>query len=107
VVRGSASLRGPGRVHVADGNGAGRELQAGAVVLAIGSVSRVPDDVPGLLESKPWTHVEGTGTRDLPESLVILGAGPTGVGGTRGGRARSPLRGWLPPVVWARSSGSR
>jgi pyruvate/2-oxoglutarate dehydrogenase complex dihydrolipoamide dehydrogenase (E3) component len=74
VIRGSASLAGAGRVRI-DGD---RELEAGAVVLAVGSVSRVPD-LPGLAEAHPWTNVEGTSTRELPRSLVILGGGPTGV----------------------------
>lgn len=73
VVRGSASLAGRGRVRVN-----GSELAAGAVVLAIGSTSRVPE-LPGLPEAKPWTNVQGTSARQLPRSLVILGAGPTGV----------------------------
>lgn len=73
VIRGSARLAGPGRVQVDD-----RELDAGAVILAIGSVSKVPD-LPGLAEAHPWTNVEGTSTRELPRSLVILGGGPTGV----------------------------
>jgi pyruvate/2-oxoglutarate dehydrogenase complex dihydrolipoamide dehydrogenase (E3) component len=73
VIRGSASLDGPGRVRVGD-----RELEAGAVILAIGSVSKVPD-LPGLAEAHPWTNVEGTSSPELPRSLVILGAGPTGV----------------------------
>jgi pyruvate/2-oxoglutarate dehydrogenase complex dihydrolipoamide dehydrogenase (E3) component len=73
VIRGSARLDGPGRVRVGD-----RLLEAGAVILAVGSVSRIPD-LPGLADAKPWTNVEGTGTRELPRSLVILGAGPTGV----------------------------
>jgi pyruvate/2-oxoglutarate dehydrogenase complex dihydrolipoamide dehydrogenase (E3) component len=74
VIRGSASLAGPGRVRVAGE----RELEAGAIVLAIGSVSRVPD-LPGLGDAHPWTNVQGTSTRELPRSLVVLGAGPTGV----------------------------
>ena len=73
VIRGSAALDGPGRVRVGD-----RVLEAGAVILAIGSVSRIPE-LPGLTEAKPWTNVEGTATRELPRSLAILGAGPTGV----------------------------
>src|SRR5688500_2368324 len=73
VIRGSASLAGPGHVRVDD-----RELEAGAIVLAIGSVSKVPD-LPGLAEAHPWTNVEGTSTRDLPRSLASLGGGPTGV----------------------------
>ena len=73
VIRGSARLDGPGRVVVD-----GRVLEAGAVVVAIGSVSKVPD-LPGLAEAHPWTNVQGTSTRELPRSLVILGGGPTGV----------------------------
>lgn len=74
VIRGSAALVGPGQVRVGD-----RLLAADAVVLAVGSVSRVPHDLPGLAEAQPWTNVQGTGTRELPRSLVILGGGPTGV----------------------------
>jgi pyruvate/2-oxoglutarate dehydrogenase complex dihydrolipoamide dehydrogenase (E3) component len=73
VIRGSATLAGPGRVRVDD-----REIEAGAVILAVGSVSRVPD-LPGLAEAHPWTNVQGTSARELPRSLAILGAGPTGV----------------------------
>ncbi len=74
VIRGSASLDAPGRVRVAD-----QVLEADTIVLAVGSVSRVPTDLPGLAEAHPWTNVEGTSTRELPRSLAILGAGPTGV----------------------------
>jgi len=73
VIRGSASISGPGRVRVND-----RELEAGAILVAVGSVSRVPD-LPGLAEAHPWTNVHGTATRELPRSLAILGGGPTGV----------------------------
>jgi pyruvate/2-oxoglutarate dehydrogenase complex dihydrolipoamide dehydrogenase (E3) component len=74
VIRGSAALAGPNQVRIGD-----RLLSTDAVILAVGSVSRVPKDLPGLDEANPWTNVEGTGTRELPTSLVILGAGPTGV----------------------------
>ena len=73
VIRGSASLNGPGCVRIGD-----REIEAGSAILAIGSVSRVPD-LPGLAEAKPWTNVEATSTRELPRSIVMLGGGPTGV----------------------------
>jgi dihydrolipoamide dehydrogenase len=74
VIRGSAALAGPRQVRVGD-----QLLHADAIVLAVGSVSRVPHDLPGLQETEPWTNVQGTGTRELPRSLVILGGGPTGV----------------------------
>ena len=74
VIRGSAALAGPNQVRVGD-----RLLTADNVILAVGSVSRVPHDLPGLDEAAPWTNVQGTGTRELPKSLLILGGGPTGV----------------------------
>ena len=74
VIRGSAALAGPNQVRIGD-----RVLTTDAVVLAVGSVSRVPHDLPGLDEANPWTNVQGTGTRELPKSLLVLGAGPTGV----------------------------
>jgi pyruvate/2-oxoglutarate dehydrogenase complex dihydrolipoamide dehydrogenase (E3) component len=74
VLRGSGSLAGPGQVRVGD-----RLLHTDAIVIAVGSVSRVPHDLPGLADANPWTNAQGTGTRELPHSLAILGAGPTGV----------------------------
>ena len=76
-MRGRARLDGPGRVVVAHDDVEHR-LEAGAVILAIGSTSKVPD-LPGLAEIPFWTNREATGARELPESLVVLGAGPTGV----------------------------
>ena len=74
VIRGSAALAGPRQVRIRD-----RLMAADAIVLAVGSISRVPTDLPGLEEAQPWTNAQGTGTRELPRSLVILGGGPTGV----------------------------
>jgi pyruvate/2-oxoglutarate dehydrogenase complex dihydrolipoamide dehydrogenase (E3) component len=73
VIRGSGTLDGPGRVRIGE-----RVLDAGAVILAIGTTSRIPD-LPGLSDAHAWTNVQGTSTRVLPRSLVILGGGPTGV----------------------------
>ncbi len=53
VIRGSATLAGPGRVDID-----GRELEAGAIILAIGSVSRVPD-LPGPRRSAPMDQRPG------------------------------------------------
>lgn len=77
ALRGTARLDGPGRVVVAH-DGIEHELEAGAVILAIGSQSKIPD-MPGLDAVPYWTNRQATSTRELPESLLILGAGPTGV----------------------------
>jgi len=78
VIRGRARFAGPGCVIVSSEDGSESELEAGAVIVAVGSHSRIPD-LPGLDEIEPWTNRQGTTARELPKSLVILGAGPTGV----------------------------
>ncbi|HEY8785449.1 MAG TPA: NAD(P)/FAD-dependent oxidoreductase [Candidatus Limnocylindria bacterium] len=75
-VRGSAKIAGPGKVVVRADNGA-RELEARDIVIAVGSVSKVPK-IEGLAEAGFWTNKEGTSLRELPKSIAILGAGPSG-----------------------------
>ena len=78
TVRGTARIAAPGRVMVTqDGEDAPRTLEARHVVVAVGSMSKVPP-VPGLAETRPWTNREATLTRELPRSLLVLGGGPTG-----------------------------
>ena len=77
VIRGAARFIGPGRIEVAR-DGTAQEISARRVILAIGSHSLVPD-IPGLADISYWTNVHATSARELPRSLVILGAGPTGV----------------------------
>jgi pyruvate/2-oxoglutarate dehydrogenase complex dihydrolipoamide dehydrogenase (E3) component len=75
-VRGSAKIVGPGKVVVRTDNDA-RELEARDIVIAVGSVAKVPN-IEGLTESGFWTNKEGTSLRELPRSIAILGAGPSG-----------------------------
>jgi pyruvate/2-oxoglutarate dehydrogenase complex dihydrolipoamide dehydrogenase (E3) component len=78
VLRGTAHLEAPGRVRVATADGGERVLEGKNIVIAVGSNSTMPP-IPGLEEAKPWTNREGTSSRELPRSLVILGGGPTGI----------------------------
>jgi pyruvate/2-oxoglutarate dehydrogenase complex dihydrolipoamide dehydrogenase (E3) component len=78
VIHGDARFLAPKLVEVIHEGEAPRRLTASAVIVAVGSYSAVPD-VPGLEAAGYWTNVQGTSTRELPKSLVILGAGPTGV----------------------------
>jgi pyruvate/2-oxoglutarate dehydrogenase complex dihydrolipoamide dehydrogenase (E3) component len=77
VVRGTARLAGPGRVAVTH-DGTTQELAAKHVIIAVGSVGKVPP-IDGLAEAGYWTNVEATSMRTLPRSIVVLGAGPSGV----------------------------
>ncbi|HVA85963.1 MAG TPA: FAD-dependent oxidoreductase, partial [Candidatus Saccharimonadales bacterium] len=77
AIRGDARILGPGRVDVRTADGT-RELAAKNIVVATGSVSRIPE-IEGLAEVRPWTNREATSVEELPRSLLVLGGGPTGV----------------------------
>ena len=79
VVRGTARINGRGRVDVELADGGRRALTAArGIVVAAGSRARVPP-IPGLNEAGYWTNVEATSLRELPRSVIVLGAGPSGV----------------------------
>ena len=75
-VRGTAKIAGPGRVVVRTDKES-RELEARDIVIAVGSVAKVPK-LEVLAEAGFWTNKEGTSLRELPKSIAILGAGPSG-----------------------------
>jgi pyruvate/2-oxoglutarate dehydrogenase complex dihydrolipoamide dehydrogenase (E3) component len=77
AIRGTARITGHGLVTISH-EGAEHTLHARHIVLAVGSHSTVPA-IEGLDAIRPWTNREATSTRELPASLVIVGAGPTGV----------------------------
>lgn len=77
VIRGTAVIAGPGTVVVTADDGE-RTLRARNIIVAVGSTPKIPH-IDGLDSIVPWTNRDATTTRDLPASLLILGAGPTGV----------------------------
>jgi dihydrolipoamide dehydrogenase len=79
-IRGAARFRSgdPLRLEVQRDGEAPLELEGGAVILAVGSHSRLPS-LPGLEEAGYWTNRQGTSLRDLPDGVVVLGGGPSGV----------------------------
>jgi pyruvate/2-oxoglutarate dehydrogenase complex dihydrolipoamide dehydrogenase (E3) component len=48
------------------------------VIVAVGSVGKVPT-LDGLAEAGYWTNREATSLRELPKSIIVLGAGPSGI----------------------------
>jgi dihydrolipoamide dehydrogenase len=74
LIRGRGRIVEPGVVDV-DGD----RYSTQHIVIATGSEPVIPP-IPGLAElDGVWTNREATGTREIPESLVILGGGPVGV----------------------------
>jgi pyruvate/2-oxoglutarate dehydrogenase complex dihydrolipoamide dehydrogenase (E3) component len=72
LVRGAGVVTAPGRIEVAD-----RELEYAKLLVATGSVPSIPP-IPGLADVDYWTNREATSARDVPASIIVLGAGPVG-----------------------------
>ena len=85
-LRGIGRFVAPGRLQVmrttpggaAAPDGGPLELEVDQVIVAVGSHSKIPQ-LPGLDQIEYWTNKMGTGTRRLPDGLVVLGGGPSGV----------------------------
>jgi pyruvate/2-oxoglutarate dehydrogenase complex dihydrolipoamide dehydrogenase (E3) component len=75
--RGTARIVGRGRVEIRAGDKTVQTFEATNIVVAVGSVSKTPP-IPGLDKIATWTNREATLTRELPNSLLVLGGGPTG-----------------------------
>jgi pyruvate/2-oxoglutarate dehydrogenase complex dihydrolipoamide dehydrogenase (E3) component len=74
VIRGSARLEGPRSVTVD-----GRELTArNAVVIATGTAPVIAK-IPGIEDVDVWTNREAVLAKEMPERLVVIGAGAVGV----------------------------
>jgi pyruvate/2-oxoglutarate dehydrogenase complex dihydrolipoamide dehydrogenase (E3) component len=74
LLRGDATIAGPGQVAVGD-----EEHEAEHIVISTGSEPVIPP-IPGLRElDGVWTNREVTGLKAIPRSLLVLGGGPVGV----------------------------
>jgi pyruvate/2-oxoglutarate dehydrogenase complex dihydrolipoamide dehydrogenase (E3) component len=76
AIRGTARIVERGTIRVTHGD-VTRHLTARHVVIAVGSSTKVPR-VEGLSDIPYWTNQDATLARELPESLLVLGGGPTG-----------------------------
>src|SRR3954464_2717859 len=73
LFRGSGALEGERRIRVG-----GDLLNARrAIVGATGSGAAMPP-IDGLGSARPWNNREGTTSEHVPESMIVLGAGPVG-----------------------------
>lgn len=79
VVRGKGELLGEKKVRVRSFDGAEEATLTAthAVVLATGSEPVIPD-IPGLAEVPYWTPREATSANEVPDHLIVLGAGAVG-----------------------------
>jgi pyruvate/2-oxoglutarate dehydrogenase complex dihydrolipoamide dehydrogenase (E3) component len=73
LFRGSGTLDGERQVRIGDDLLSARR----AIVVATGSSAAMPP-IDGLDSARPWNNREGTTSKHVPESMIVLGAGPVG-----------------------------
>lgn len=79
LVRGRGRLVGERVVEVTAADGATTTLRANrGVVIAVGSRAAIPP-IDGLREIPVWDNRAVTGAKEIPDRLLVLGAGPVGV----------------------------
>ena len=78
VIMGEGRFIAPRTVEVTLGDGASRRICADRVFLNLGTRERMPD-VPGLEAAQPMTHVEALDLDRLPEHLIVIGGGYSGL----------------------------
>jgi pyruvate/2-oxoglutarate dehydrogenase complex dihydrolipoamide dehydrogenase (E3) component len=74
-IRGFARLTGPHEVQVAINEGETRKISTRSVLLSTGSVHDSPP-IPGLADCNPLTSDDILDAEVLPDSVLVLGAGP-------------------------------
>jgi pyruvate/2-oxoglutarate dehydrogenase complex dihydrolipoamide dehydrogenase (E3) component len=72
LVRGRGRVAEPGVVEVA-----GERIEFEKLVLATGSSAAIPP-IDGLDTVEYWTSRDATSSNEIPESMIVLGAGPVG-----------------------------
>lgn len=78
LVMGQGQFVAPKTLEVALNAGGTRTLRGQTVVIDTGSRAR-RDDIPGLAEAQPLTHVEALELDTVPEHLIVLGGGYVGL----------------------------
>ncbi|MDP9379621.1 MAG: NAD(P)/FAD-dependent oxidoreductase [Chloroflexota bacterium] len=73
VLKGMGRITGPGTVEVD-----GRVLRADNIIIATGSDAAIPP-IKGLDDVRVWTNREATTLKEIPERVVMVGGGPTGI----------------------------
>jgi pyruvate/2-oxoglutarate dehydrogenase complex dihydrolipoamide dehydrogenase (E3) component len=78
LIMGSGRFTGPHTIEVTLADGGRRILRGDNVVINTGSRATV-EDIPGLREANPLTHIEALELDSIPGHLVIIGGGYVGL----------------------------
>jgi pyruvate/2-oxoglutarate dehydrogenase complex dihydrolipoamide dehydrogenase (E3) component len=78
LIMGSGRFTAPKTIEVVLKEGGTRLLTGDRIVINVGTHAALPD-IPGLAAASPLTHIEALELDYLPEHLIVLGGGFTGI----------------------------
>jgi pyruvate/2-oxoglutarate dehydrogenase complex dihydrolipoamide dehydrogenase (E3) component len=78
LILGEAKFIGPKTIQITDAQGKTQVVSAKKIVLDTGTRAAI-DDIPGLREAKPLTHIEALELDHIPNHLIIIGGGYIGL----------------------------
>lgn len=78
VIMGEGRFIAPKTLEVRLGDGSTRRISGARVFLNLGTRERMPD-APGLAAAHPMTHIEALDLDRLPEHLIVIGGGYSGL----------------------------
>lgn len=80
IIDGFGKFVGPKTVQVIDKErNVTKTIEAENIIICTGSRSRIDSSIPGMLESKPMTHIELLNLEILPSHLIVVGGGYIGM----------------------------
>src|SRR6266853_2995539 len=77
-ILGTGRFLAPRTVEVTLADGTTRQLRGANVIVSTGTRAAL-DTIPGLAEARPLTHIEALELDEIPEHLLVVGAGYVGV----------------------------
>jgi pyruvate/2-oxoglutarate dehydrogenase complex dihydrolipoamide dehydrogenase (E3) component len=78
LIWGTGRFVGPRTIEVTESNGTVRRLRGMNVIISTGTRALL-ENIPGLAESNPLTHVEALELDQVPKHLLVLGGGYVGL----------------------------
>ncbi|WP_068468845.1 dihydrolipoyl dehydrogenase family protein [Candidatus Protochlamydia phocaeensis] len=78
LIVGEGKFIGPKTIQVTDAQGKARHLTGKKIILSTGSRTAM-ENIPGLKEAKPLTHIEALELDHIPDHLIVIGGGYIGL----------------------------
>lgn len=78
LIHGEGKFLGPKLIQIMDSQGKTYQLRAKKIIISTGSHAKI-DNIPGMKEAHPLTHIEALELDHIPAHLIVIGGGYIGL----------------------------